>query len=156
VSPRLDISMTPEEVWAFLAPPRTGVLSSNGADGYPHSAAMSYVPRDGALHMWTYGKSAKARNLERDPRCAFLVEAGELYHELRGVLIRCEIELTDDPAAVAEIGMGLRARQGIEETDVVGAPRTVEEVEAQAQKRIGLVLRLDRVHSWDHGKIPRR
>jgi hypothetical protein len=28
--------------------------------------------------------------------------------------------------------------------------------EAQARKRIGLVQRLDRVHTWDHGKLPRR
>lgn len=156
MSPKLDISMTPDEVWAFLAPPRVGVLSSNGPDGYPHSAAMSYVPEDGALHMWTYAKSAKARNLRRDSRCAFLVEDGELYHELRGVLVRGEVEIDDDPAVVAAVGMGLRDRQKIDETDVVGAPRAPEEVQAQAVKRIALVLRLDRVHSWDHGKIPRR
>jgi hypothetical protein len=99
-----------------------------------------------ALLMWTYAKSAKARNLLRDPRCAFVVETGQLDHELRAALGR----------GAAEIGMALRSRQTIDETDVVGAPQTPEEVHAQAQKRVALVLRLDRVHAWHHGKLPRR
>lgn len=148
--------MTPEEVAEFLAPPRIGVLSSNGPDGYPHSVAMAYVPADGAIRMWSYAKAAKTRNLRRDPRCAFLVEDGELYHELRGVLLRGRIEIVEDVDAVAEIGLALRERQRVSEATVVGAPASPEEVRAQAAKRVGLVLRPERVHSWDHGKIPQR
>jgi PPOX class probable F420-dependent enzyme len=153
---RLEIGMTPEEVEEFLAPPRVGVLSSNGPDGYPHSAAMAYVPVGVTIRMWSYAKAAKTRNLRRDPRCAFLVEDGELYHELRGVLLRGRIEIVEDVDAVAEIGLALRERQRVSEATVVGAPASPEEVRAQAAKRVGLVLRPERVHSWDHGKIPQR
>lgn len=153
---RLEIGMAPEEVEEFLAPPRIGVLSSNGPDGYPHSVAMAYVPVDGTIRMWSYAKAVKVRNLRRDPRCAFLVEDGELYHELRGVLLRGPVEIVEDVDAVAEIGLALRDRQRIAEARVVGAPTTPEEVRAQAAKRVGLVLRPERIHSWDHGKIPLR
>ena len=35
-----------------------------------------YVPRDGELWIWTYAKSQKVRNLERDPRATLHVETG--------------------------------------------------------------------------------
>ena len=36
-----------------------------------------YVVRDGELWAWTFAKSQKVRNLERDPRATLQVEAGE-------------------------------------------------------------------------------
>ena len=38
-----------------------------------------YVVRDGELWSWTYAKSQKVRNLERDRRCTLQVEAGDEY-----------------------------------------------------------------------------
>ena len=46
-----------------------------------------YTVRDGDLWAWTFAKSQKIKNLERDPRCTVLIEAGEEYQELRGVQI---------------------------------------------------------------------
>ncbi len=56
-----------------------------------------YVVRDGdALWAWTYAKSQKVRNLERDPRATLQVEAGEQYHQLRGVMLECEARVHRD------------------------------------------------------------
>ena len=55
-----------------------------------------YVPRDGEIWIWTYAKSQKVKNLERDPRATLLIETGVEYGELRGVQIEAEAELIRD------------------------------------------------------------
>ena len=51
------------------------------------------------LRGWTYAKSQKARNLERDPRATVGLEDGVQYHELRGVMFECDVRLARDPEA---------------------------------------------------------
>lgn len=156
VSPRRDVSMTPGEIRAFFEAPRTAVLSSIGKDGYPHSVAMWFVPElgrgTGELHMWAYRKSQKVVNLERDPRCAFLVEEGIAYNELRGLLVRGDARIVDDAEETFEIGRRLYELYTLPAT---GVPSEAAEGELrrQAGKRKGIVLPLDRVASWDHGKL---
>ena len=65
-----------------------------------------YVPRDGEIWIWTYAKSQKVKNLERDPRATLLVETGHEYGELRGVEIEAEAEIHRD------LEHGLRVRPG--------------------------------------------
>ena len=145
--------MTPAEVADFLRAPRTGVLSTIAKDGGPHSAGMWFAPRDGALEMWTYAKSQKAVNLRRDARAAFLVEAGENYGDLRGVLARGRIELVTDFDAIVAIGRALYRRYTEPRTGVAVEDGPLVEIERQAHKRIGLVLPLVDVASWDHSKL---
>ena len=68
--------MSPEEAAAFLDEQRTVTCATLGRDGWPHLMPLWYVVRDGELWAWTYAKSQKVRNLERDPRCTLQVEAG--------------------------------------------------------------------------------
>ena len=56
------------------------------------------VEHDGAIVMTTFTKSQKIRNIERDPRVTLLAEAGEVYAELRGVVIYGNAELVPRPS----------------------------------------------------------
>jgi PPOX class probable F420-dependent enzyme len=141
--------MSDEEVAAFLAEQRTVVCASNGRDGFPHLMPLWYVIRDEELWGWTYAKSQKVRNLERDPRCTLQVEAGEEYGELRGVMIKAECELIRDLEPVAAIGAELAVRYG-------GASLTEDVSDAmrrQAAKRVGLRFAAREIASWDHRKL---
>jgi PPOX class probable F420-dependent enzyme len=153
MSPRVDVSMTPEEIATFLAEPRTAVLTTLGADGWPHSAGMWFAVVDHELHMWTYAKSQKATNAQRDPRCSFLVEEGVGYSELRGVLVRERLTIVRDLDAVAAIGGLLYDRYTLPRTGVPLEDGPIVEIRRQATKRIGLVLPIARVASWDHSKM---
>src|SRR6266571_2617848 len=104
--------MTDEEVRAFLADQMTVNCATAGPNGRPHLVSLWYVPVGDELHGWTYAKSQKARNLERDPRATLLVEDGVQYHELRGVMMECDVEMERDPARVAEYGRALFRRYG--------------------------------------------
>ena len=48
------------------------------------------------LWAWTFAKSQKVKNLERDPRATLQVEDGEEYQELRGVVLYGRAQLIDD------------------------------------------------------------
>ena len=97
---------------------------------------MWFTVRDGEIWVWTYAKSQKVRNLERDPRATLLVETGTEYVELRGVQIEAEAELIRDPEAVLEFGkeLALRYAEGIDsiEGDAAAA------LQAQAAKRVAI------------------
>jgi PPOX class probable F420-dependent enzyme len=150
---RLDISMTADEVRTFLAVPDTGVLSTLGKRGLPHLAGMWFAPADDELQMWTYAKSQKAVNLRRDPRCALLVERGDRYTDLRGVLVRGEVRLIEDHDAIVRIGTALAERYSVPATGEAATRPPEVEIERQSSKRVGLALPLGRVVSWDHSKL---
>src|SRR5688500_10517270 len=87
------IKMTDAEQAELLDSERIVIGSSLGPRGWPHSMPMWFLVRDGEIWVWTYAKSQKVRNLERDPRATLLVETGMEYTELRGIQIEAEAEL---------------------------------------------------------------
>src|SRR4051794_25877051 len=109
---RSAIAMTPEEVAAFLDEQRTLICATLGADAWPHVMPLWYIVRDGEPWAWTYAKSQKVRNLERESRCTVQVEAGDAYDELRGVMLKCVCALHRDPEIVAGVGTELGNRYG--------------------------------------------
>jgi PPOX class probable F420-dependent enzyme len=150
-SRRDQIKLTPAEQAALLSSERVVVVSSNGPRGWPHSMPMWYVVRDGEIWVWTYAKSQKVRNLERDPRATLLIETGHEYGELKGVQIEAEAELIRDPERVVDYAkeMTVRYAEGIEsvEGDAVAA------LEAQAPKRVAIRFVAKRTATWDHRKL---
>ena len=145
MSRRDQIKMAADEVAAFLTEQRIMVCATNGPQGWPHLMPLWYVMRGDEVWAWTYAKSQKVRNLERDPRATLQVEAGELYHELRGVMIEAQVTVHRDIETVAGVGTELMARYG-----GVGADDIVR---AQAAKRVGLQFRPQGIASWDHRKL---
>jgi PPOX class probable F420-dependent enzyme len=152
LSRREQIQMTRGEIDRFLGAARTMILCSSGRDGAPHPMPMWFgVEPDGTVVMTTFTKSQKIRNLERDPRVALLVEAGEKYDELQGVVLYGEAELVRELPAVLDILARVTGRTG-------GAPNVDDAVlraglEATARKRTGIRVRPTRVVSWDHRKL---
>ena len=150
MSRRDAIKMTPEEADAFLAEEKTVTCATNGLHGFPHLMPLWYVLRDGRIWAWTYAKSQKVRNLERDPRATLQVETGIEYAELRGVMLRCDTEIHRDVDVVVDFAMELVARYSGTGPEHDGAR---EAFRAQAPKRVALeFLERDRV-TWDHRKL---
>ena len=152
--------MTPLEVTELLASGRKVQLATNGSGGFPHLVTMYYVMIDGQITFWTYRRSQKALNLERDPRISCLVEVGEQYFDLRGVLIQGMARRIEDPKVVAEIGRqvtGVIAAAGGPQGGAADAGASAEAladyVENAARKRYGYCVEPNRVISWDHTKL---
>jgi PPOX class probable F420-dependent enzyme len=146
-SRRDQIAMSDDELRAFLAEQRVVTCATIGPNGRPHLMPLWYAVDDVVLRGWTYAKSQKAKNLERDPRATLQVENGELYHELRGVMMECDVAIERDADRVANFGMALFQRFGATGPDVEAM------IAKQAPKRIGLTFTPTRVVSWDHAKL---
>jgi PPOX class probable F420-dependent enzyme len=149
MSGRDRIAMSAQEVAALLDEQRTVICATNGRRGWPHLMPLWYVVRDGELWAWTFAKSQKVRNLERDPRATLQVEAGESYEELRGVMLECEVALHRETDAVAELGLEIFTRYtGPELADDVRAM-----IRRQAPKRVALQFVERARATWDHRKL---
>ena len=140
--------MTPEELRAFLAEQMVMQCATVGPRGLPHMVPLWYVAGDGELRGWTYAKSQKAKNLERDSRATLGIEDGVGYEELRGVMFECDVRVARDPAEVEGFGLELFERYAADLT-----PEIREMVAAQAQKRVGLTFVPYREVTWDHRKL---
>ena len=151
MSRRDHIRMTDDEVAAFLGEQRVLVCATNGRDGWPHLMPLWYVIRDAQLWAWTYGKSQKVRNLERDERVTLALETGDQYHELRGVMIKARCRVHRDLETVAGVGGELAARYGRD--DGSGTRDAGEAFERQAPKRVALQFLAESTASWDHRKL---
>jgi PPOX class probable F420-dependent enzyme len=150
-SRRDQIKLTEDEQRELIDRERIVVVSSLGPRGWPHVMPLWYVPRDGEIWIWTYAKSQKAKNLERDPRATLLIETGIEYQELRGVQIEAEAELIRDIDRIVDYAKDLTIRygEGIEsvEDDAAAGLR------AQAPKRVAIQFHPKRIATWDHRKL---
>jgi PPOX class probable F420-dependent enzyme len=151
MSRRDQIKMTDEEVRELLEKERIAVVSSLGPRGWPHSMPMWFVVRDGDLWVWTYAKSQKVRNLERDRRATVLVETGHEYGELRGMMVEAEAELHRDFETVIGFAEELTVRYAEGISAVEGDAK--KGLEAQAPKRVAIQFRPQRTATWDHRKL---
>jgi PPOX class probable F420-dependent enzyme len=149
VSRRGQIAMSAEEVAGFLDEQRVVVCATHGPHGWPHLMPLWYTVRDGDVWAWTYAKSQKVRNLERDDRATLQVEHGVEYQELRGVMIEAQTVIHRDTDVVAEFGAELFQRYGAGAT----GPEFLEVVRAQAAKRVALQFHPQRTATWDHRKL---
>lgn len=141
--------MSDDEVTAFLEGSRKVQLATINPDGTPHLVTMFYGLDEGRIAFWTYGKAQKARNLARDPRVSCLVEAGDDYDELRGVLVYGVAEQVDDRDRVLGIGMAIARRMTPGVPDDLLTPY----VKQTGRKRIAYVVERTKVVSWDHRRL---
>jgi PPOX class probable F420-dependent enzyme len=150
VSRRAEIQLTPEEQRELIHSERIVVVSTLGRRGWPHSMPLWYVPREGEIWIYTYAKSQKVRNLERDPRATLMIETGHEYGELRGVEIEAEAEIHRNLEPVFELVKELTSRYaGGAEVD----EQTAEGLKSQARKRVAIRFAPQRVATWDHRKL---
>ena len=140
--------MSAAEVGAFLAEKMVMQCATLGPRARPHMVPLWFVGDASELRGWTYAKSQKARNLERDPRATVGLEDGVQYNELRGVTFECDVRMSRDAEDVERFGLELFERYAGELNDEIRAM-----VAAQAPKRVGLTFVPTRTVSWDHRKL---
>ena len=141
---RPDISLTTDEQTAFLRENRKAALATLDQNGFPHVVAMNFIVRDGAYYMTSYGKAQKVLNIRRNPKVGVMVETGGAYAELKGVMVRGDCELIEDPDRVAEVLSWLG--EGRSTARPAGAVRS-------APKRVALKIIPRKTTTWDHSKL---
>lgn len=145
---RAAITMSDEEVRAFLEQSRVATMATVGPEGQPHLVAMWYAVIDGVIWFETKAKSQKAVNLRRDNRITVLIESGHTYDALKGVSFEGTAEIVEDADALWEVGVSVWERYT--------GPYTEELrpfVEVMLNKRVAVRVDVQRTRSWDHAKL---
>jgi len=146
MSRRDQIGLTEDEVRKYLEENKTIILVSQGPGGFPHPMPMWFaVDDDGSICMATYRSSQKIKNIQRDPRVSLLVESGDHYAELKGVVIYGRAEIIDDFDRVTDVLLAV-ARAENNESTRQGVAKT-------AAKRYLIRVKPERTVSWDHAKL---
>jgi len=146
---RDKIRMTDAEIDSFIESCRSLQVATISSDGSPHLSTLWFARTDGHIVFETYTKSQKIRNLERDPRITVLVEDGDTYETLRGVMIKGTARLYTSPQDVHPLALAVLKRN---------QPDIPEELLSQAAehmaaKRTAVVVDPDSIVSWDHTKL---
>ena len=137
--PRSALRMTPDELERFLQTERTVRVGTVSPDGEPHVAPLWFVWHEGAMYFNSLKRSRRSRDLEHGSRVSACVDAGHEYGELRGAVLYGSLETAGD---VPEI----RQRFGNKYWNGMHIP--------EVKSHSWLVLRPERIVSWDFKKIP--
>ena len=143
------IRMSDEEIWPFIESRKSLQVATLNKDGSPQLTTLWFAVVDGAIVFETFTKSQKIVNLKRDPRIAVLVEDGTTYDQLRGVSINARAELVEEPAAVERYAEHIVRKNNPE----VPPDMVPQAAKMMARKRTVVVIRPERIASWDHRKL---
>ena len=83
------------DVRAFIETHRRAFLVTRTALGNPTAQPMSLIPYQGTIYFNTYRKSAKVRNIERDPRAACLVTSSDNEPGFSSLTVQGRVEIVD-------------------------------------------------------------
>jgi nitroimidazol reductase NimA-like FMN-containing flavoprotein (pyridoxamine 5'-phosphate oxidase superfamily) len=95
---KLDVSMTPDEVDAFLAAGRTVRLATSDTDGTPHVVPLWYVWEGGVMYLNSTLGNTTVENAERSGVASGVVDDGESYDDLRGVTVTGRVQRLEGDA----------------------------------------------------------
>lgn len=141
--------MSEAEISALYDECKSLQVATLDREGAPHLTTVWFAVHDGAIIFETYGKSQKVVNLRRDPRIAVLCEAGTEYSELRGVSIQGRAEIVDSEPELTRLMTVLVDHHFPGQS----AEQLAEMAGRMARKRVVVVVRPEKVISWDHRKL---
>lgn len=96
--PKLDISMSTEEIDGFLSEQDTVRVATADEDGAPHVVPLWFVWHEGAMFLNSTLGNVTVENMLRSGLASGVVDSGETYDELRGVTVAGEVERLGDDA----------------------------------------------------------
>ena len=146
--------MHADEAWRFLTEGHTGILITLRADGVPVALPMWFAVLDRQIYVRTPARSKKVARLRRDPRVAFLVEAGERWAELRAVHITGRAKFVEDAETLERVAAEMERKYARFRTARAAMP---EAARRHYQTPFVLIRVVPDAHviSWDNRKLRR-
>ncbi|MEE9285380.1 MAG: pyridoxamine 5'-phosphate oxidase family protein [Dehalococcoidia bacterium] len=149
-------SLTPEETKDLLENQRTVILATLKKDGAPVMHALWFTYLDDAIYFNIQEKSFKRKNIARDNRVSCLVEAGETYFELRGVMIQGRCTPVEDAGEMERVQQAMakkneRIGSGTEELPAYFSESRTRRL--SRGDRVTLKVSMDKVTTWDFSKV---
>ena len=146
---KVSVRMSDEETWELIATSHTAIFTTLRASGAPIALPVWFVARGREIYVRTRGK--KLRRVENDPRCSFLVEAGERWRDLRAVHISGRGEFVPaDPEFEAWYDQTLAAKYSSFQTPQEEMPLATRDLYQTAYRRIIRIVPEGKILTWDN------
>lgn len=100
------LSMVPAELDVFFREERVLRLATLDDEGWPAVAPVWFVWFDGAFWVWNLERAKRTSRLRAGTRCAFTIDAGVEYVELRGASGRLEATFIAEEDVPHEVRTG--------------------------------------------------
>ncbi len=151
ISPALRMSEA--EIDALLSVEKHMRIATIGPDSRINLTPMTFGWANGAIY--TFARGQKVANLRRDGTATVLVDVGEAWRELKGVMLQGSArvletaadEQADEGLAAAQMNLG--SKHGLTE-----AGRAVPYAPSAAGKsRRWIVFQPERIVSWDNARL---
>ena len=112
----MPATMTKEEAHAYLdSKPGWIVLTTIGADGYPHSVPIGYFRIGDEVFLGGRAGTQKMLNVERNPRVSLLLESGETMQNIKGLMIQGEASVVSEPEELLRLAREAARQRGAPE-----------------------------------------
>jgi nitroimidazol reductase NimA-like FMN-containing flavoprotein (pyridoxamine 5'-phosphate oxidase superfamily) len=121
--------------------------SYSDGSGMPHVAPVWHAYIDGTIYFDTDESSVKVRNVRETGVGAGVVDAGESYADLRGVLVQGEARVIEDEDEREKV-----LRHNVEKWFDGEVPEFVR-ARNESVERVSVALELDHVTTWDFSNV---
>ena len=137
-------AMNMEEIHEYLdSRPGWITLTTQGADGYPHSVPLGYFRQDGQVFMGCRADTQKTKNIERNGKVSLSLDSGSSMKDIKGVLIKGDASVITEPGRLLELQREAGRQRGIADADL---PTAANPGSAY------IVVTPAKVVSWDYAK----
>ena len=148
----MSIRLSRDEAWEVLRTTHTGIFTSLKADGTPIALPVWFAALDERIYLDAVATTKKVARVRRNARVSFLVESGERWRDLRGVLVTGQARIVDDDALVERVHAAIGEKYAGFSGDRPAMPP-----ESRAHyEREHLVIEIEpdeRILSWDNARI---
>ena len=148
---RVSVRMSIDEAWEMLESAHTGIFTTLRRDGVPISLPVWFVALDRQIYIGTRGK--KVKRVIHDPRCSFLVEAGDRWADLHAVHLTGHGEVIEpDEELASRIATEMQRKYAAFTTAATDMPSATR----NHYSKSGAMIRItpdERVLNWDNRKL---
>jgi hypothetical protein len=100
---KLDISLVPGELEDYLSTQPTARIATADAAGTPHAIPLWFVWLEGSVFLNSTLGNVTVDNLTRSGKATAVIDDGDAYDTLRGVVLTSRAERADDDPRIPEV-----------------------------------------------------
>ena len=100
----MPAKLTKEEAHACLySRPGWLILTTIGADGYPHTVPIGYFRVGDEIYTGGRDGTQRITNIRRNPHVSALIESGGSMKDIKGLMIQGDADVVSDPAEALKL-----------------------------------------------------
>ncbi len=120
----MPAKLTKEEAHEFLdSRPGWLILTTIGANGYPHSVPIGYFRFGDEIYTGGRDGTQRIANIRRNPQVSALIETGDSMQNIKGLMVQGDADIVTDPEEALKLMRASAKHRGTPEADLPTEPR---------------------------------